>query len=97
MPVTSLLDLRFSPEHLTDGPTFLEEVLRDTRAFEGNLGVQVVTDVNDPAHVVAIEHWISIAHDDAYRAWRAGDGASGLGEYLDGPATLTRYEDALDF
>jgi quinol monooxygenase YgiN len=96
MTVTSLLDLRFSPEHLTDGPTYLEQVLSDTRAFEGNLGVQVVNDVNDPAHVIAIEHWISIAHDDAYRAWRSGAGSSGLDEYLDGPAVLTRFEDVLD-
>jgi hypothetical protein len=40
-----------------------------------------------------VERWESIAHDDAYRAWRAGPGASGLGNYLSEPARLTRFED----
>ncbi|MBN9631652.1 putative quinol monooxygenase [Leifsonia sp. TF02-11] len=93
MTVTSLLDLRFAPDHLEDGPRALSEILADTRAFDGCLGVRVVTDVTDSAHVVAVERWESLEHDDAYRAWRAGPGASGLGAYLAEPPTLTRFTD----
>ncbi|MEN0085571.1 MAG: antibiotic biosynthesis monooxygenase [Leifsonia sp.] len=93
MTVTSLLDMRFAAEHLEDGPPALVAILEDTRAFDGCLGVQVVTDVTDPAHVVAVERWESLEHDEAYRAWRAGPGASGLGDYLAGPPTLTRFTD----
>jgi quinol monooxygenase YgiN len=93
MTVTSLLDMHFADDHLEDGPRALLEVLKQTRAFDGCLGVQIVTDVEDPAHSVAVERWESIAHDDAYRAWRAGPGASGLGNYLSEPARLTRFED----
>jgi hypothetical protein len=57
--------------------------------------VQVVTDVGDPAHVLAIEHWESLEHDDAYRAWRAGPGASGLIGYLAGPPVLMRFTDVV--
>ena len=71
MSVTSLLDVRFAADRLEDGPRALLEILADTRAFDGCLGVQVVTDVTDPAHVIAVEHWESLEHDDAYRAWRA--------------------------
>jgi hypothetical protein len=31
-------------------------------------------------------------HDAAYRAWRAGDGASGLAELLAAPPVLTHFE-----
>ncbi|WP_374007942.1 putative quinol monooxygenase [Leifsonia sp. LS-T14] len=90
MTVTSLLDLRFADDHLEDGPRALLDILAGTRAFDGCLGVQ---DVTDPAHVIAVEHWESLEHDDAYRAWRAGPGASGLSDYLAGPPTLTRFTD----
>ena len=36
-----------------------------------------------------------LEHDDAYRGWRAGPGASGLGDYLAGPPTLTRFTDVV--
>ncbi|NUU06289.1 antibiotic biosynthesis monooxygenase [Leifsonia sp. C5G2] len=97
MTVTSLLDLRFAADHLDDGPPALLEILTVTRAFDGCLGVDVVTDVTDPAHVIAVEHWESLEHDEAYRAWRAGPGASGLGDYLAGPPTLTRLTDVASF
>ena len=91
MTITSLLDMHFAAAHLEDGPRALLDILADTRAFKGCLGVQVVTDVSDPAHVIAVEHWESLEHDEAYRAWRAGPGASGLGDYLAGPPALTRF------
>ena len=49
----------------------LAKTLEATRAFAGNEGIEVLYDVTDPAHVVVIERWSSLAHDDAYRAWRA--------------------------
>jgi quinol monooxygenase YgiN len=91
MTVTSLLDLRFAADHLEDGPRALLDILADTRAFDGCLGVHVVADVTDSAHVIAVEHWESFEHDEAYRAWRAGPGASGLGDYLARPPVQTRY------
>lgn len=94
MSITALLDLHFDPDRLDEGRAFLTRTLADTRAFEGSLGLEIVVDVVDPTHVVVIERWASLAHDDAYRAWRAGAGASALGDYLAGPPTLTRCENA---
>ncbi len=75
MPVTSILDLQFKPDEVDTAKALLDRVLAETRAYDGCLGVEVVQDVNDPAHLIAIETWESVEQDTAYRAWRAGEGA----------------------
>ena len=95
MAIIATLDLRFDPTKLDDARTVINRVLTETRAFDGNLGVEVLVDTADTAHFVAVETWESIAHDDAYRAWRATpEGASALGSILAGAPTLTRFEPA---
>lgn len=92
MTVIATLELRLRPDRVDDAPAVLEEVLAETRAFAGNLGVEVLTDVHDPTHVTALERWESLEHDDAYRAWRSGDGQRpALGALLAAPPTLTRW------
>jgi quinol monooxygenase YgiN len=93
MTTTALLDLHVRADRLADASGIIDGVLRDTRSFEGCLGVEVLVDAADAAHVTVVERWESLGHDDAYRAWRATPaGASGLGDLLDRPAALTRYE-----
>ena len=93
MAVTALLDLHLREDRLAEAPAAIDAILKDTRAFAGNQGLEVVEDVTDPTHLVVVEHWESIAHDDAYRAWRATpEGASNLGDFLAGAPTLTRFE-----
>ena len=93
MAVTALLDLHLRADALDQAPAIIAATLEDTRAFDGNLGIEVLTDVADPTHVTIVEHWESMQHDDAYRAWRATpEGASSLGDVLAGPPTLWRYE-----
>ena len=93
MAVTALLDLRFDPDRVAESLRVLDEVLVATRAFEGNLGVEVMADVRDPAHVVVVEHWQSADHDAAYRAWRATpEGASALGTVVVAAPVLTVLE-----
>ena len=92
MASTALLDLHVCGDRAGDALTVIGAILQDTRAFEGCLGVEVLVDVEDPAHVTIVEHWQSLEHDDAYRAWRATpEGASGLGDLLDRPSVLARY------
>jgi quinol monooxygenase YgiN len=92
MPITAHLDLNFKAEAVSTAAAVLRDILSDTRAFDGCLGVDVLVDSTDPAHVLVVEQWASLEHDAAYRAWRAGDGASGLGELLAVPPVLTRFE-----
>ncbi|MGQ7298210.1 putative quinol monooxygenase [Quadrisphaera sp. KR29] len=96
--VTSLLELTLSAEAAADpaaAHAVVSQVLEATRAFEGCLGCEVLVDVDDPAHLVVHERWASLAHDDAYRAWRrTPEGASRLGEVLAGPPRLSRFTTA---
>lgn len=92
MPVTAHLDLNVKAEALPTAPAVLRDILSDTRAFDGCLGVDVLVDSADPAHFLVVEQWASMEHDAAYRAWRAGDGASGLAELLAAPPVLTHFE-----
>lgn len=97
MSITALLDLRVKPDELANARSILHDVLTATRAFEGSLGVDVVVDLEDPAHFVVIEKWASLEADTAYRTWRATpDGRSNLGSILAGPPTLTKFELAAD-
>ncbi len=92
MAITATLELRFKPELLDDARTVLKRVLEETRAFDGNLGVDVLVDADDPSHWVAYETWESKEHDDAYRAFRAGPGAiTDLGPLLADRPVLTWF------
>ncbi len=87
---TAILELRFKPDSVDEALGLFHPALEDTRAFEGCLGVTVVQDNDDPAHLLFIEQWRSLDHDRAYRRWRAGDGAIvGLAELLAAPPSLT--------
>jgi quinol monooxygenase YgiN len=69
----------------------ISETLAATRAFPGCLGVTVLVDSDDPAHVAIYETWESIERDRAYRAWRATpEGASDLGSIVAG-RKITQY------
>ena len=93
MPVTAHLDLTLKTESLPTAPAVLRDILSDTRAFDGCLGVDVLVDKGNPAHVLVVERWASMEQDAAYRAWRATEeGASGLGALLAAPPVLTHFE-----
>jgi quinol monooxygenase YgiN len=97
MAITAFLDLHVKPEALDQGlHTELAAILKDTRAFDGCLGVEVLIDTADPTHFVAVERWESEEHDAAYRAWRAGDGQTNLGSFLAAPPALTKFSAAED-
>ena len=92
MALTVLLDLQLDPDKLELADGVLRETLAQTRAFDGCLRLGVLTDTEDPAHVLVVEEWESLEADSAYRAWRAGDGRSNLGSVLAQPGVITRYQ-----
>ncbi len=97
MAITATLDLQLKADSLESAFKVINETLVATRAFPGCLGVSVLVDSADPAHVVVLESWESIEHDRAYRDWRAsGDpaAASGLGSIVAGPPKLTLFTTA---
>lgn len=95
MAITAILELTIKPESLADAARVIDETLVKTRAFPGNLGVDVVVDVDDPTHYALIEHWESLEADDAYRGFRkTPEGASDLATILAAAPRLVRYATA---
>lgn len=92
MAITATLELRLNPDTLDEARTVLSRVLAETRAFDGNLGVDVLVDHADPAHWIAYETWESLAHDAVYREFRAGPGQiTDLGPLLAAAPVLTWF------
>jgi len=96
MTLTVLLDLHLTAEGVQRAPAMLREILTDTRAFDGCLGVDVLGDTDDPTHLILWERWASTEADAAYRTWRSGAGASNLASLLTGAPLVTRYAMASD-
>jgi quinol monooxygenase YgiN len=93
MPVTVILELKFKPEEVQAARELMGRTLEVTRAFDGNNGIDVLVDTDDEAHWLIYEIWESVEHDEAYRAFRAGEGkVTELPGLLAEPPVKTRYE-----
>jgi quinol monooxygenase YgiN len=93
MPVTVTLELRLKHESVAAARDVMGRALQVTRAFEGNLGTDVLVDQDDEAHWLIYERWETVEHDEAYRSFRAGEGRlTELPPLLAAPAVKTRYE-----
>ena len=94
MPVTVLLELKLKPESVAAAREVMGSALKDTRAYDGNLVTDVIVDEVDEAHWIIYERWESVEHDEAYRAFRAGEGKIvELPPLLAAPPVKTRYLD----
>ncbi|MGB8389654.1 putative quinol monooxygenase [Mycobacterium sp.] len=92
MPVTVTLELRIKPEAVPAARDLMSRALQDTRAFDGNLGTDVLVDDDDEAHWLIYELWETVEHDEAYRKFRAGEGRlTELPGLLAAPPVKTRY------
>jgi quinol monooxygenase YgiN len=92
MAVTVLLELRFKPDEVAAGRELMGRTLETTRAFDGNLRTDVLVDEDDEAHWIIYEVWDTVEHDEAYRAFRAGEGkVTQLPPLLAAPPVKTRY------
>jgi heme oxygenase (mycobilin-producing) len=71
----ALFEFSVREDDLDESYRIIRETLSETVAFPGSLGVDVWIQDDDRTRVSVLEHWASIEDDQAYRAWRAGDGA----------------------
>jgi quinol monooxygenase YgiN len=92
MSVTVQLELRFKPESVAEAREVFARELKKTRASHGCLVTDVLVDEDDEAHWVIHEVWETVADDEAYRAFRAGDGKiTDLPPLLAAPPVKIRY------
>jgi quinol monooxygenase YgiN len=92
MSVTVLLELRFKAESVAEATEVFRRELVKTRAMKGNVVTDVLVDEDDEAHWVVYEVWETVEDDEAYRAFRAGDGKiTDLPPLLAAAPVKTRY------
>jgi quinol monooxygenase YgiN len=92
MAVTVLLELNFKPDAVPAARDLMRRTLETTRAFDGNLRTDVLVNEDDEAHWIIYELWDTVEHDEAYRAFRAGEGkVAELPPLLAAPPVKTRY------
>jgi quinol monooxygenase YgiN len=92
MPITVILELRLKPDAVPAARDLMRRALQDTRAFDGNLGTDVLVDQDDEAHWLINELWETVEHDEDYRRFRAGEGRlTELPPLLAAPPVKTRY------
>ena len=92
MPITVIFELRLKPDAVPEAREVMRRALQDTRAFDGNLGTDVLVDQDDEAHWLINELWETVEHDEAYRQFRAGEGrVTELPPLLAAPPVKTRY------
>ena len=96
MSILVLLEIEAKDGRLDEMIRVLAGSLVDTRARRGCESVTVHRDQARPNSVLLVERWASREDDDAYRAWRAGDGAvTEMGRLVAGPPSI-RYLDDID-
>jgi quinol monooxygenase YgiN len=92
MPITVTLELRFKPDAVAAGRELMSRMLQATRVFDGNVRTDVLVDEDDEAHWLIYELWESVEADEAYRAFRAGEGkVTELPPLLAAPPVKIRY------
>lgn len=92
MPITVILELRLKPDAVPEAREVMRRALQHTRAFDGNLGTDVLVDQDDEGHWLINELWETVEHDEAYRRFRAGEGRlTELPPLLAAPPVKTRY------
>jgi quinol monooxygenase YgiN len=81
--IVVIIDLKAKPGSEDELRAFLNPA--QIRAYEGNEGVELTVNQDDPANLLLVEHWASREAYEAYRTWRAesGDQATLVG-LLDG-------------
>jgi quinol monooxygenase YgiN len=96
MSVNVLLEIKSNPEDIDKLKSTFEQILPDTRSYDGCIGVQVVVNQDDSLNVILIETWETREHYEKYLAWRIETGAiDALGAMLS-QAPSIRYFDNLN-
>lgn len=72
MKFAAVLELELNAETLDQARIVLHRALEETRAFDGNLGVEVLVDHEDPARWLILESWRSAECDARYLSHVSG-------------------------
>lgn len=95
MSVTVLLEVTVKPECIDELIAMFAENFKETRVYDGCLGVYMTRGHDNPNELVLVEEWATRPHYERYLAWRTETGVSEkLSGMLSAPA-IFRYFDRL--
>ena len=96
MAIAVLIELQVKPECVEAMKTYFKEIHRDTRAYQGCLGVDIYRNMDDGANLVLYQRWESRPHFERYLAWRAETGVVDQLEKMLAEPSRVRYLDLVD-
>lgn len=97
MAVTVVLELHVKPDVVDDVISGLKADLPDTRAYDGNVKVDVVRNQDDPGHITLIERWNRRGDQERYIAWREETGVlERTAQLLVSPLKVTYYDELME-
>ena len=96
MSCTVLLEIKVKPGTSDEVIATMKSLLPDTRSYDGNIGVNLIRNQDDPDVLVGVEEWESKAHREKYLAWLTETGVTDtLMEMVAEPPSI-RYFDPTD-
>ena len=96
MSVMVLLETRIKSKEISNMKSYLDEILPETRAYDGCQSLDVYFNTEDTGNMVMVEFWDSRAHYEKYLNWRTETGVlDKVGAMLVEPPSI-RYFDRTD-
>ncbi|MCD0447907.1 antibiotic biosynthesis monooxygenase [Actinocorallia sp. API 0066] len=88
-----VFELHVKKEHVDNVRQWFVDKLPGTRAFRGNVSVEVVREQDDPTKFVFMEKWNERKDFEDYLAWRVEEGTvAELAEMLEGDIDFRYFE-----
>ena len=92
MSVTVVVTFPIKPEFFDEIESDFKKNLPDTRAYDGCSGIDIYRNDDNPADIIAVQHWESRIHYEKYLAWRTETGTlDHLVGMLTGPPDIRYY------
>lgn len=96
MSIAVMVEFEVNPEMREEFVAYLQDILPDTRNYEGCLDATFHADQDKPNHLIVFLRWESAAHFERYTVWRQEMGVSDRIASLLSAAPTRRLFDELD-
>ena len=95
MSIKVILEFQSKPGLIEELKSTFENLLGDTRRYDGCIAVQVIINQDNPLNLILLETWASRQHYEKYCGWRNETGALKVLRPLSRRPSI-RYFDNLD-
>ena len=96
MSVMVLLETQIKSKEISNMKSYLDEILPDTRAYDGCQSLDVYFNTEDTDNMVMVEFWDSRAHYEKYLNWRTETGVLDKVGAMFAEPPIIRYFDRTD-